>query len=116
MYVKLPMHLFFLYGAWIQLLRWGKNPLLGSLEGVGPENWAQVALVAISGPKKVLIFRAHPFQWPSNWIFPHQNHYVPRHTKHNRYINSYFFKSKNNTKRKLSFIRAEKQYKSIRRL
>ncbi len=41
--------------------------------------WAQIALaslVAISGPKKVLIFRAHPFQRPWKWICPHQNHYV----------------------------------------
>jgi hypothetical protein len=40
--------------------------------------WAQTALallVAISGPKKVSIFRAHPFQWPEQWIFPHQNPY-----------------------------------------
>ncbi len=38
--------------------------------------WAQMALaslVAISGPKKVSIFRAHPFQWPELWICPHQN-------------------------------------------
>ncbi len=26
----------------------------------------------------------------SKWIFPHQNHYVPRHIN-NRYINSYSF-------------------------
>jgi hypothetical protein len=54
--------------------------------------WAQLALaflVAISGPKKVSIFRAHPFQWPSKWICPHQNNYVPRH-KQQVYINSYF--------------------------
>jgi hypothetical protein len=29
------------------------------------------SLVAISGPKKGSIFRAHPFQWPSKWILPH---------------------------------------------
>jgi hypothetical protein len=64
------------------------NPLLGLLEGMGPENqMALVSLYAISGPKKVLIFRAHLFQWPSKWICMHQNHYVPRHRKH-RYINS----------------------------
>ncbi len=28
------------------------------------------------------------FQWPSKWICPHQNHYVPRHIN-NRYINSW---------------------------
>ncbi len=44
--------------------------------------WAQKALaslVAISGPKTVSIFRAYSFQWPSKWICPHQNYYVPRH-------------------------------------
>ncbi len=30
------------------------------------------SLVSISGPKKVSIFRAHPFQWPSKWICSHQ--------------------------------------------
>jgi hypothetical protein len=48
----------------------GANSLLGPLAGVGPENldffgpkWHFFAsLVAISGPKKVLIFRAHPFR------------------------------------------------------
>ncbi len=30
---------------------------------------------------------AHPFQWPSKWIFLHQNHYFPGHIN-NRYINS----------------------------
>ena len=46
---------------------------------------ALVSLVAMSGPKKVPIFRAHPVQWPSKWICPQQNPYVPRH-KNNRYI------------------------------
>jgi hypothetical protein len=36
------------------------------------------------------IFRARPFQWPSKWIFPHQNHYVPLHIN-NMYINSYTY-------------------------
>ncbi len=47
---------------------------------------ALASLVAISGPPKVAIFRAHPLQWPSKWIFPHQNHHVPRHIN-NRYTN-----------------------------
>ncbi len=38
-----------------------------------------------SRDQKVEIFRAHPFQWPSKWIFQHQNHYVPRHIN-NGYI------------------------------
>ncbi len=60
--------------------------------GGGAGFWAQMALaspVAISGPKKVLIFRAHPFQWPSKWMLPHQNHFVPSQIN-NRYINSYY--------------------------
>ncbi len=40
---------------------------------------ALALFIAISGPKKAWIFRAHPFQWPSKWIFPHQNRYVRRH-------------------------------------
>ncbi len=36
----------------ILILMWA-NPLLGPLEGVGPEIfWAQMALAAINGPKK----------------------------------------------------------------
>jgi hypothetical protein len=49
----------------------------------------KVNFSAISGPKKVSIFRTHPFQWPSNWIFPHHNnslHSAPY--KQHRYINS----------------------------
>jgi hypothetical protein len=41
---------------------------------------ALALLVAISEPQKVLIYRAHPFQLPSKWIFLHQNHYIPHHT------------------------------------
>ncbi len=67
-------------------------PLLGPLEGVGPENfnflgpkWHSLRSLPFQGP--VSIFTAHPFQWPSKWIFPHQNHYGPRHLNY-RYINS----------------------------
>ncbi len=51
-----------------------EGPLFRPWEGVGPENLgflgpnALASLMAISGPKKVLIFRAHPFQWPSKWM------------------------------------------------
>ncbi len=48
------------------------------------------SLVAISGPQKVSISRAHPFQWPSKLIYPHQNHYVLCHINIS-YINIYFF-------------------------
>ncbi len=50
--------------------------------------WRLDFTCSMSGPKKVSIFRAYPFQWPSKWIFPHKNHYVPLHIN-NRYINSY---------------------------
>jgi hypothetical protein len=67
--------------------------LMGASPFLGPSRlfWAQMALaslVAISGPIKISIFRAHFFQWPSKWIFPHQNHYVPWRIN-NRYINNY---------------------------
>jgi hypothetical protein len=54
--------------------------------------WAlnRQSLVAISGPKKVSIFKVHPFQWPSSWIFPISKSFFtsPRHLT-NRYINRY---------------------------
>ncbi len=55
------------------------NPLLGPFEG--PDLfWDQMAialLVAISGLKKSLEFRAHTFKLPSKWICPPLNQYVP---------------------------------------
>ncbi len=69
-YIKLPMYQLFLWRLYIMVLR-GATSLLGALEGVGPEsstflgqNGTRFAR-AISGPKKVLIFRAHSFQCPS---------------------------------------------------
>jgi hypothetical protein len=50
------------------------------LDLFGPK-WPSLHSLPFQGPKKVSIFRAHPFQWPSKWIFPHQNHYA-------RYINN----------------------------
>jgi hypothetical protein len=64
----------------------GENPLLGQLEGVGPEN------LDFFGPNGTRFtrchFRAHPFQWPSKWICPHQSQYwyVTCHLN-KRYIN-----------------------------
>jgi hypothetical protein len=50
--------------------------LLGPWEGVGQKNLDfEPKWHSISGLKKVSIFRAHPFQWPSKWICPHQNHF-----------------------------------------
>ncbi len=66
--------------AWVllQLYWYGwANPFRGPLEGVGPENLdIFVPKWQLVGPKKVRIFRAHPFQWPSKWISPHTNHSV----------------------------------------
>jgi hypothetical protein len=46
------------------------------------------SLVAISGPKKVSIFRApHPLKMALFMDLPPQNHYVLHHIN-NRYINS----------------------------
>jgi hypothetical protein len=38
--------------------------------GIFWAHMALTALIAISGPKKVSIFRAHHFQWPSKWMWP----------------------------------------------
>jgi hypothetical protein len=94
------MYLFFIWRLALMIFM-RANPLLGPLEGVGPENIdflgpnitkgiALASRVSISGPKKVPIFRATPSSGPR--ICPHQNHYVPRHIINRyRYINSHFF-------------------------
>ncbi len=93
-YIKLPMYLLFLWRLYIMDLR-AATSLLGALEGMGPENLdffghnSTRYACAISGPKKVLIFRAHPFQCHSYWCCTPQNPYVPRH-RNSRYINSYY--------------------------
>jgi hypothetical protein len=76
MYLKLLLYLFFIWRLDLMILL-RANPLLGPLEGVDPENldflrlkMALALLAAISGPKKVSIFRAHPFQWPLKWMLP----------------------------------------------
>jgi hypothetical protein len=51
---------------------------------------ALASLVAISELKNVSIFRSTPSNGPPKWIFPHQDHYDPRHIN-NMYNNSYFF-------------------------
>ncbi len=66
-------------------------------------------LLGLFEPKKVLIFRAHPFQWPTKSICPHTNHYVPRHIN-NRYINSYMMWNKKNHQE-----RAQVQYVELQR-
>jgi len=37
MYIKLPIYLFFIWHLDLMILMWS-HPLLGPLEGVGPEN------------------------------------------------------------------------------
>jgi hypothetical protein len=47
----------------------------------------------LQGPLELEILRAHPFQWPEQWIFPNQNHLVhERHIK-NRYIGNFMYLS-----------------------
>ncbi len=93
MYIILPMFLLF-YMA-LGLINFDREKSITRAIRTGwPWKSTQMALaslVAISGPKRVSIFRAHPFQWPSKWIFSHQNHFVPRHLN-NRYINNYISK------------------------
>ncbi len=60
-YIKLPMYLFFMCRFDLMILM---GAITRPLEGLGPKN------LYFFGSKKVLIFRAHPFQWPSKWIFP----------------------------------------------
>jgi hypothetical protein len=58
------MYLFLIWRVDLMILI-GANPLLCPLEVLGPENLdflGPKALIAISGPKIVLIFQAHPFQ------------------------------------------------------
>jgi len=59
------MYLFFLYMAlsWTYWFWLGAHPILGPLEGCDLK-----------------------IQWLAKWIFPHQNHFFPRHIN-NRYIN-----------------------------
>ncbi len=50
----------------------------------GPK-WHSLRSLLFQGPKSLDFQAPPPLQWPSKWICPHQNHYVPRHIK-NRYI------------------------------
>ena len=80
---------------------WWANPFRGPFEGVGPESqdffWVRWnrpsrSARALWGPKKIETFRAHPFKWPSKWICPPQNDYVPHHTNY-RYIGNFMYMS-----------------------
>jgi hypothetical protein len=62
MYIKLLMYLFFI----LNNSDGGVNPLLGPLEGVDVKIetlWAMKWHLVPFVPKKVEIFKAHPFQW-----------------------------------------------------
>jgi hypothetical protein len=70
-YIKLPMYLLYIWRLYLIVLRRATS-LFGAMERVGPENldffgpkWHSLCLLPFQGPKKVLIFRAHPFQCPS---------------------------------------------------
>ncbi len=98
---------FYLPEAWITYFTWScwflicsvERAILMVVEGgewvykvtlrtAGPTFWVKIAfalLVAISGPKKVLISGPTPSNGTCNGYCPHQNHYVPRHVN-NRYI------------------------------
>jgi hypothetical protein len=49
------------------------------------------------GPKKYR-FRAHPFQRPEKWIFPHSNPFVQPHIN-NRYIGNFMDKRQERDRR-----------------
>jgi hypothetical protein len=58
MYIKLPMYLLFIWRLDIMILI-GENPLLGPLEGLGPENldffepkWCSLHSLPFQGTKK----------------------------------------------------------------
>ena len=85
----------FVYMVCDKVIWRGANPLLGPFERVGPESleffgdlkWHSLRSMPFKVPKKLLTFRAHPFKWPSKWICPPPNNFVPHHIN-KRYINS----------------------------
>jgi hypothetical protein len=86
---------FFYMGiAWTNLIWFGQSHYSGHSKGWALKSqffqaqMALVLLVAISGPKKVLISGPTPSNSPCNLSCPHKNNYVLRHI-HNRYISRY---------------------------
>jgi hypothetical protein len=73
---------------YVMFLR-GATSLRGALEGVGPEN--EISRVPF-GPKKVEIFRAHPFNAPSNDVAHLKTIKYKRH-KNNSYIGNFMYTS-----------------------
>ncbi len=63
MHMKLPMYPFFLMAHGLNDFDRGKS-ITQSFGMVLRAQMALASLVAITGPQKVLMFRAHPFQWP----------------------------------------------------
>jgi hypothetical protein len=84
MYIKFSIYLFFKITLGLNDFDEGKS-ITRAIGRVGPENLDFLSpngtrfLVAISGPQKVSIFRAQPFQCSSKLICPHQNHCIPSH-------------------------------------
>ncbi len=65
----------------------GNHVEMGEEGGEAQHSWnlkffGTASLVAISGPKKVSIFRAHPFQWPVLWMLPASKSLRPAPYKH----------------------------------
>ncbi len=89
MYVKLPMYLFYMELI-LNDFEGGKS-ITRAIGRGGPWKSRLFWHIAISGHKTVSISSAHPFQRPSKWILPPQNHLrmIPRHIN-NRYINCKF--------------------------
>jgi hypothetical protein len=91
-YIKLPMYLLFLWHLYLMVLRCATS-LLGTLEGVGPEN------LDFFGPKwhwlrrfrapKSLDFQGPGLLMPRVMMLHPSNHYVWRHK--NRYNNLLLF-------------------------
>jgi hypothetical protein len=97
MNIKLPTKLF-CKGLGLYDFDGGKSPTraIGS-DGalkistlLGP-NYTRLTCCHDFRAPKTLIFRAHPFQSPSKWIFLRQNHYVP-HLYKQEHFNSQTFK------------------------
>ncbi len=63
MYIKLPMYLVFHMAFGLNDSDAGKSTTR-AIEMGGPRKSRRFSFVVISGPKKVSIFSAHPFQWP----------------------------------------------------
>ncbi len=95
-YIKLPMYLFFIWSLFgLNNGYSGLHPLLGPLDGVGPENlhffgpkWHLLSLWPFQGPKKSQFSGTTPSNGSQNGCSLHTNNFIPPHIN-NWYINSY---------------------------